>query len=98
MIGEDGSTKRDHLKRVADMTNKSPKELQDLPELPESAAHVWGWFLELNGTRQAAMNGALPISYLEMLSWQALTLEKLARWEVIAIKALDRAFMNRKEK
>lgn len=96
--GEDGSTKRDHLMVAANATKKVPVELQDQPELPESAAHVWDWFLELNSERTASMAGLNTISYSEIRAWAELENEKLAVWEVKAIKALDRAFLNRKDK
>lgn len=97
IIAPDGTCKRDHLKIVAQSTNKVPNELKDLPELPESAAHVWRWFLDLNSHRKITVNGPSAISYSEILAWQELNFEKLKRWEVTAIKALDRAFLNRKD-
>ena len=95
IIRPDGSSKRDNLKIVAKVTNTVPNELRDLPELPESAAHVWEWFLDINETRSAKTH--MPFSYSEILAWQELKKEKLSRWEVDALKALDRAFLNRKE-
>lgn len=97
MISTDGSCKRDHLKIAAQATGIVPNELKDLPELPESAAHVWNWFLDLNSSRVITQNGQAMISYSELLAWQELTLEKLKRWEVKAIKALDWAYTHRKE-
>lgn len=97
MKGKDGSTKRDHLKIVANATGKVPVELQYQPELPESAAYVWDWFLDLNSGRTASMAGLNAISYLEIQAWADITGEQLARWEVVAIKALDRAFLDRKD-
>jgi hypothetical protein len=96
--GEDGSTKREHLKVAANATKKVPVELQDQPELPESASHVWDWFLDLNAGRTASMAGLNTISYLEIKAWADLHNEKLAVWEVKAIKALDNAFLSRKDK
>ncbi len=96
--GEDGSTKREHLHVAANASHRVPVELQDQPELPESAVHVWDWFLDLNSGRTASMAGLNAISYLEIQAWADMTGEQLARWEVVAIKALDRAFLDRKDK
>lgn len=96
--GEDGSTKREHLHVAAKASHRVPVELQDQPELPESAAHVWDWFLELNSGRTASMAGLNTISYAEIKAWADLLKENLAVWEVTAIKALDRAFLDRKDK
>lgn len=95
---EDKSTKRQHLHIARDASGKVPVELQDQPELPESAVHVWEWFLELNSGRTASMAGLNVISYAEIKAWAELLNEKLAVWEVNAIKALDRAFLSRKDK
>ena len=96
--GEDGSTKRQHLQIVANATKKVPVELQDQPELPESVQHVWDWFLDLNSGRTASVAGLNVISYSEIKAWAELRNEKLAVWEVNAIKDLDRAFLARKDK
>lgn len=96
--GPDGSTRRDHLHVAAAATKKTPVELLDQPEFPESAKHVWDWFLELNAGRTASMAGLNTISYSEIKAWADLLKENLAVWEVNAIKALDRAFLNRKDK
>lgn len=96
--GEDGSTKREHLGVIANATKKVPVELRDQPELPESAEHVWNWFLELNSGRTASMAGLNTISYSEIKAWAELLKMDLAVWEVNALKALDRAFLDRKDK
>lgn len=93
--GKDGSTKRDHLMIVAETTNTVPIELQDLPELPESATHIWEWFLDLNGARHITEMGQSPLSFLDIEAWSRLTKNSLAVWEVKALKAIDRAFLNR---
>ena len=61
----------------------------DLP-IPEAAAHVWGWFHELSGTRQNGMS-INPINHQEIKAWSELTGIKPAAWELSAIRGIDAA-------
>ena len=73
-------------------TGQTPLELQDLPRLPEGAAHVWSYFHELSRTRQSGM-AVNPISHQEMYAWGRLRGIKLAGWELAAILGIDSVFL-----
>ena len=47
---------RKHLQQVQKTTGKVPRQLAEVPELPESAAYIWHWFWELK------VSGWLPFS------------------------------------
>lgn len=61
-----------------------------LAEIPAGAEFVWSCFHDLNSARGAGINGPLPISFTDILSWCLLTGERLRPWELRAIRALDR--------
>lgn len=63
-----------------------------MPELPDLAAHIWGWFKELDEGRGVdAMSGRmLPVTYNELKAWAELTGVTLSPFEVKTLKALDR--------
>jgi hypothetical protein len=71
------------------MTGTMPEEGRNPVEAPQAVMHLWGWFLQLNGSRQQGMNGAQPISNVEYLAF--FTLEDLALegWETAALRRLD---------
>ena len=70
----------------------NPKELENLVELPNSLAHCWQWFLDLNNTRQVSM-GASAISYTEMKAYFELLQIQVESWEIEVIKMFDRVAM-----
>jgi len=90
-LQEDKATLRHHLEVVWRRTGKKPQQLQEAPELPESVAHIWSWYVELSRKRQAAMSGVAPLLESE-IGWffanRGITPEL---WELDAINALDRS-------
>lgn len=80
----DGSkaTKREHLKKVWEISKKQPASLKEQPPLPEEAAHVWWLYHEVYG--------ATHLTYLEIQAWASLTGRYLEPWEIRALIALDR--------
>ena len=71
---------RKHLQQVRKTTGKVPRQLAEVPELPESAA-----FWELKGSQ--------PLTYTEIKNWSELTATPLAPFEVQALVELDRRFI-----
>jgi hypothetical protein len=63
------------------------------PSIPECAAHVWGWWFELNARRGPGFDSLAPISYSEIKNWILLT-GKLVTYEEIAwLVAMDNAWL-----
>lgn len=83
--GEDGVALREKL---AHLGKDRPE-----PELPAGAAHVWEWFGELNLARTGNGFGANPFTYAEISAWASLLGRCPRPWEVVALKALDRAYL-----
>ena len=88
-----GVSERDTLEQVAKTLGQEPAELQDLPELPECASHVWRWWQQLSATRQCGMS-INPISE-PSIGWYFRTrrIQPLA-WELDAIAIIETAFLN----
>ena len=89
----DKATLRHHLEVAWKRTGKKPQQLEDAPDLPQEAAHVWDWFLVLASKRQQAMAGIAPLLESEIgwfFSNRGIAPEP---WELDAINALDRAAM-----
>ena len=92
---------RKHLQQVQKTTGKVPRQLAEVPELPESAAYgsllnvsvlaempaayIWHWFWELKGSQ--------PLTYTEIKNWSELTATPLTPFEVQALVELDRRFI-----
>lgn len=90
---KDGTTLRDHLLAAYRQSGIMPQELADAPTCPQSASHVWMWFLELSATRQTSGFSVSPISYGEVEAWASLTGTITEPWEVTAIRAIDLEFV-----
>lgn len=75
---------------------RTPKELENLVELPKSCYHIWEWFGDLNNTRSEGFNGALPITYSEIKAYFELQKIEPQDWEINTIKRFDIAYLNAK--
>ncbi len=62
------------------------------PKLPAEAAYVWAIYCALDATRGAGM-GPGPITFTEMLAYSTLHGFDWTRFEVSAIRTLDRLFL-----
>ena len=78
---------REHLEAVWRQTGKRPAQL-DGPALPDCVRHVWGWFLDLHGSR-----GEGGINYAELLAWAQLNELTPTPFEIRLLRELDRAFL-----
>ena len=97
--GADGVTLRAKLEHIASTTKRRPAAL-DGPEIPPQAAHVFGWFIELNQGRRSNGFGLDPLGWGDIRDWSALTATELRPYEVRLLKRLDSTFlsvMNAKE-
>lgn len=85
---EDGATLRDHLLTAYSATGVMPPQIQEAPELPASAAHIWEWFCELDASRK---DGS-AIGYGDIKDWAELTRTRIRPWEVKALRMLDKLY------
>lgn len=88
-LGGKGNTLRDQLMSVWRQTGIKPKQLDELPELPESCYHLWKIFIDLHNTRQNSGFGVSPISYLEIEAYSRLYSIELDPWELDLLKKFD---------
>lgn len=74
-------------------TGEEPAQLRDAPGLPEFAAHVWAWFIEMHAERgNDGMNAArITAGQIRDFCWAEGVV--MARWERRAIRAVDAAWM-----
>ena len=81
----DGVSQREHLRRAWQMTGRCPAALADAPRLPEGCEAAWRAFTDM---RASCPNGfsLARIPYGEIDAY-------LAPWEVRAVRAVDRVFI-----
>jgi hypothetical protein len=63
---------RTALQAAAERGIASAAKALDGPELPEPLEYLWVWFLELDRTRTAGLNGPDPLTYPIIESWARL--------------------------
>jgi hypothetical protein len=71
-----------------------PQQLQEEPELSGMLVYLWEWFIELHKARAGNGFGMNPISWAEFYSWQSMTGNRLRRWELLALRAMDNAALS----
>lgn len=79
---------KEHLLSVQKQLGFTPKELQNLKELPLQYKYVWEDFLILSSSRPAGF-GISPISFSEIKAYSDLNGIDLEPWEVQVIKLFD---------
>lgn len=96
MKQKDGRTLREHLEAVEEQVGT---ELQELigPPMPHVAVHIWEMFVDLHSGRGGGY-GPSPLSWMEIESWQRMTRTTVQRWELRAIREIDRAWLESQEK
>lgn len=70
-------------------TGKTPIELQNLVELPESCYDAWSWFIDLHNARTSTGFGVNPITYSDLHSYFQLSCIQPEVWEIKLIRAMD---------
>lgn len=103
-VQKDGTTLREHLKKVAELSTSSawfessaPKELEEAPTLPSVFEFCWHDFLQVHNTRQAGFS-VNCISYTEIKSYFDLMGVSPEPWHVSVIKMFDSLFMQEHSK
>lgn len=92
---QDGVSVRDHLTQ-AEKSGRKKDPKYSIPELhppppPRVLNYLWGWFCELEQTRDSSGFGLSGIKYREILAWSLLTGRSPTPWEISVIKRLDMA-------
>ena len=96
-VQADGKTLRENLLNVQRQLKRTPKELEDLVELPECMQEYWVWFIKLSNRRPSGM-GISAIPYSEMLAFFELMgivpepyeIEVIEMFDSVAIKHYQR--------
>jgi hypothetical protein len=86
-------TLREHLDSHQRQTGRVHPMLAEAPPLPDGCKALWRDFLELHTTRGAGMAGPLRISYSDIDAYQRVRSVRLSPWDVGAIVAADRAYL-----
>jgi hypothetical protein len=92
--GDLAAPHREHLEALARMGDPGAQwELDNLPELPPLAAHIWAAFMDLCRTRQSSGIGPASLSRFEIRLFEQDEGMVLEPWERRAIFALDAAWL-----
>ncbi|MFO0271361.1 MAG: hypothetical protein ACK53W_12605 [Gemmatimonadota bacterium] len=92
-VGTGKGTVRDQLEQVERQTGDRPPEL-DMPPIPDCIAHVWEWWVDIASSRGSTGFGPAAITYSEIAAWAALTGADPTPFEVQALRAIERAYLD----
>lgn len=90
----DPNSLRSQLRSVERQSGRTPKELEELIELPESCRQSWHWFWELSNSRTEGFSGSNPIAYSEIKAYFELMRIEPRDFEITLIRSLDIAYLN----
>lgn len=91
---QDGATLRDHLNSAWRQSGRKPQQLEDCPELPPLAAHLWGYFVGLCGERGNNGMAESRITAQNVKDWMWFNgVKHLELWEKKALRAADNVWM-----
>lgn len=96
-VQADGKTLKENLLNVQRQLKRTPKELEDLVELPECMQEYWIWFIKLSNKRPSGM-GISAIPYSEMLAFFELMGITPEIYEIEVLEAFDRIAMKHYQK
>ena len=96
-VQADGKTLKENLLNVQRQLKRTPKELEDLVELPECMQEYWMWFIKLSNRRPSGM-GISAIPYSEMLAFFELMGITPEIYEIEVLEAFDRIAMKHYQK
>lgn len=88
-----GVTRLERLKQFAQKSGIRHPDLT-LPDLEPEAAHLIGWWRELDQGRTRSEWGAQPLTHHDIDAWQRLTGRRLTAWELAAVRRIDIATLN----
>ena len=83
------TTIRDELELIQRNTGKTPPELMNLVECPDSLYHIWLWYLRLDQARSASFGGISPLQFSEMYAFFKLLGIFPTDFEILLIKKID---------
>lgn len=58
-------------------------------DVPPEISHLWGWFWQLDQTRQSNGYGGQALTHVEIAAWSQLMQETPRPWEVEALLQMD---------
>lgn len=71
-----------------------PDKLANAPVLPEGCEETWNTFVALRSSCPSAGMGPGVISFADLDAYQRVTGDRLEPWQIGAIMAADRAYLN----
>lgn len=92
-IHQEGKTRLQVFLDIHKQTGRIAPELLRLPDIPQAAQHVWGWFCDLSVARRHGYDGPEWIGWDEIAAYFDLIRVKPENWEVFAIRQIDIAYM-----
>jgi hypothetical protein len=92
-LQEDGLSLEDHLRSYWRQTGICPGQLQ-VETIPYEIEYIWGWWIELQHTRQPAFSGHSHITYTEVRNWSLLVDITVTAFEVKCIMEIDTIFID----
>ena len=69
-----------------------PEELEPV-DIDDCCLYLWNYYIELSGGRQVNGMAACPLTWGCIAQWCGLLKVRLDPWEVRAIRAIDREFI-----
>lgn len=97
VIEGETATRREILRIVEKQSGITPDELKPVP-LPDQMQFAWRAFLDLALSRPNYGMGVSAIPYVEIKAWSELTGNNLSHFDIAAIKAVDRAYLEYRAK
>lgn len=91
---DDPNSQRSQLLSVEKQLGKTPKELENLLELPTSCETAWMWFWDLSSCRTEGFSGRNPIAYSEIKAYFELLKIDPIPVEIALIKRLDNVYLS----
>lgn len=92
-IQDDGKPLREHLLSIQRQTGKTPAALANAPSLPVELGQLWADFVDLHSSRGSTGFGPARIMFSDIDAWMRVTGNRLAAWQIAAIRKADDAFM-----
>lgn len=96
-VQADGKTLKENLLNVQRQLKRTPKELENLVELPSNMQEYWLWFIRLSNRRPSGM-GVSAIPYSEMLAFFELIGVVADPIDIEIIEMFDRVAMKHYQK
>lgn len=90
----EGGTLGDAFQSYRRQTGKQHPEDKSHVTAPTELLYLWSWYWELAQGRPIGPEGVqLPVPSSEIAAWAGLAGVRLADWELMAVRALDAAYL-----